>query len=334
MEEQVAQRILENFSAATGIKTKWRSTKNIKDDGIDGRVQFTFKQSKMELPAEVKNVIQPYQFAHFLKLHKQHKDVLIIANEIQPQIKKNLREAGIYYIDGAGNAFIQHQQILIMLEGKKEIDYFKSFKTKPFSKAGLKVIFQLLLHQNLVNNTIREIADQADVSLDSVHKTLNGLKQLGYLLPVDKDTVAWKNKKGLLEKWMTEYDARLKPSIHIGSFRFLNEDAFFNWKSLTLKNGVTLWGGEAAGDLYTNYLKPATLTIYTTESKGELMKIYRLVPDPQGYIIVYSKFWEDNQEQGNIVPPLLAYTDLINSGDSRNIETAEKIYEQYLQGKF
>ena len=195
MEEQIAQRILENFSATTGIKTKWRPTKNIKDDGIDGQVQFSFKQSKMELPAEVKNVIQPYQLAHFLQLHKQHKEVLVIANEIQPQIKKNLKDAGIYYIDGAGNAFIHHQQILIFLEGKKEIDYFKSFKTKPFSKAGLKVIFQLLLHQDLVNNTIRQIADQASVSLDSVHKTLNGLKQLGYLLSVNKDIVTWKNKK-------------------------------------------------------------------------------------------------------------------------------------------
>jgi hypothetical protein len=334
MEAQIAQQILENFSASTGIKTKWRPLKKTKDDGLDGHVQFSFQQSKLTLPAEVKKVLQPYQFASFLSLHKLYKDMLIIANEIQPQIKKNLKEHGINYIDGAGNAFIHHQKFLVFLEGKKEKDTFKSFKTKPFSKAGLKVIFQLLIYPDLVNNTIRQIADQADVSLDSVHKTLNGLKQLGYILPVDKDTVTWKNKKELLEKWMTEYDARLKPSIYIGSFRFLNEEAFLNWRDLPLKKGLSLWGGEAAGDLYTNYLKPAMLTIYTTESKGELMKNYRLMPDPKGYVVAYSRFWVDNKGQDNRVPPLLAYADLINSGDSRNIETAEKIYEQYLQGKF
>ena len=50
------------------------------------------------------------------------------------------------------------------------------------------------------------------------------------------------------------------------------------------------------------------------------------MPDPQGNIHVYKKFWKITQLNKNIVPPLLIYADLINSGDPRNIEVANKIY--------
>jgi hypothetical protein len=62
------------------------------------------------------------------------------------------------------------------------------------------------------------------------------------------------------------------------------------------------------------------------------MKNYHLVPDPKGNIKVYQKFWNEN-EASNTAPPLLAYTDLINTGDPRNIETAEKILQNVIQDK-
>lgn len=181
---------------------------------------------------------------------------------------------------------------------------------------------------------MRHIAEVADVSLDSIHKTINSLKQLKYLVNVNNKVVQWNNKKALLEKWITEYDLRLKPSLHIGNFRFLIEDNFLDWKLLDLSDGNTLWGGEPAGELFTNYLKPEILTLYTSATKPELIKKYRIIPDPTGYIRLYKKFWNKETMNGNIVEPLLAYADLVNTGDRRNIETAQKIYEKFLQDKF
>jgi hypothetical protein len=105
-------------------------------------------------------------------------------------------------------------------------------------------------------------------------------------------------------------------------------------QKILLKDQKTFWGGEPAGDLYTNYLKPEIFTLYTTETRNELIKNYRIIPDPMGNIQVYKKFWTFTEANDHVVPPLLAYTDLMNTGDRRCIETANKIYEQILQNKF
>ncbi len=134
---------------------------------------------------------------------------------------------------------------------------------------------------------------------------------------------------------MAAYEEKLKPHLYVDTFRFLKEEDFLNWKQLQLKNGETYWGGEPAGDLLTNYLRPAMFTLYTNETRADLMKNYKLVPDKAGNIKVYKKFWELKEiDKANHVPPLLVYADLINTGDPRNIETAQKIYERFLQNKY
>jgi hypothetical protein len=125
----------------------------------------------------------------------------------------------------------------------------------------------------------------------------------------------------------------LKPTLGVGSFRFLKQEDFHNWKNLPLKSGKTWWGGEPAADLYTNYLKPEILTLYTLESRSELVKHYRLIPDPNGHVQVYQRFWKKDEVNDVMVPPLLIYADLMNTGDRRCIEAGEKIYNELLQDK-
>lgn len=52
--------------------------------------------------------------------------------------------------------------------------------------------------------------------------------------------------------------------------------------------------------------------------------------DLEGNIKVFRQFWIDEQENTNSVHPLLAYADLMNKGDRRCTETAQKIYDEYL----
>jgi hypothetical protein len=55
------------------------------------------------------------------------------------------------------------------------------------------------------------------------------------------------------------------------------------------------------------------------------------VPDENGNIKTYKQFWQFNEGYDNVVPPLLVYADLINTNDRRCTETAEKIYDEFLQ---
>jgi hypothetical protein len=175
----------------------------------------------------------------------------------------------------------------------------------------------------------------AEVGLGNVNNIIKGLQTLRFLVNKNPREYILAEKKNLLERWIQAYDDRLKPTLNLGKYRFVNIDTFFNWRNLTLKTEATLWGGEPAGDLYTNNLNPEILTLYTLETRAELMKNYKLVPDEKGNIQVYKKFWKANtNELGIAVPPVLAYTDLINTGNQRCIETAQKLYEKFLKDKF
>ena len=103
------------------------------------------------------------------------------------------------------------------------------------------------------------------------------------------------------------------------------------WKDLELDTTKTVWGGEPAAELLTNYLKPAEFTIYTGESRMELIKNYRLIPDDKGNVEVYEKIWRNDGLEHKTAPPLVVYADLMENNDRRSIETAQKIYDEYLQ---
>lgn len=59
------------------------------------------------------------------------------------------------------------------------------------------------------------------------------------------------------------------------------------------------------------------------------MKSYDLKPNANGELLVYEKFWRG--DSGATTPPLLVYTDLILKDDKRCRETAQKIFDEYIQ---
>src|SRR5699024_5757865 len=136
-------------------------------------------------------------------------------------------------------------------------------------------------------------------------------------------------KEKLIDEWIAAYETELKPKLHKGNFAFVDEEQAADWKKMTLDN-QTVWGGEAAAELVTGMLRPQVLTLYTRLTKGNIMKKFRLKPDPDGLIHVYQPFWniEGNQETA---PPLAIYADLILTGDERNFKIAENIYTGFLQ---
>jgi hypothetical protein len=335
MENLLIKEILDGFTKVTDIKVQWRPLRQATMHGhADGIVQLSAGKNKIEMAAEGISNVQNTNIPHLMNLVAVNKDVLVIARTIPTRLKEGLQKLGVNYIDAAGNAFINHDPLFIWIDGRKEMYRIPDLKAKPISKAGLKVIFQLLLNEDYINETVREIAKTAEVSLDTVHKTIKGLKELQFLIPLNNHTLQWNKKRELYDRWMTEYEIRLKPGLHVGNFRFLNEKEFLNWKKMGFKSKLTKWGGEPAGELLTGFLKPEKLTIYTMENRLDLVKNYRIVPDPKGYIDIYDRFWKVDEPGKHTVPPLLVYTDLVNTGNRRNLETAEKVYEQYLQDKF
>ena len=299
-------------------------------------MEIAVGSKKAVFNVEIKKEFRNHHLPAIIEHAKKWYPLMIVAEKIFPKMKEELRKKGVAYLETNGNIYLNVNQQFVWLEGNKTAPIAKEEKVnRAFTKTGAKVIFLFLLDEDRINFPYRDIADKAGVALGNINYVMNGLKEMGFILKIDKEQMKLTNKKQLLEKWMTVYEEKLKPHLYIDSFRFLKEADFYGWKKLQLKNGTTYWGGEPSADLLTNNLKPTQFTLYTNETRADLMKNYKLVPDKEGNIKVYEKFWKfKTGQETNHVPPLLVYADLLNTGDSRNIETAEKIYEGFLQNKY
>jgi hypothetical protein len=237
-----------------------------------------------------------------------------------------LQEVNINYLEESGNCFIKENNFFILVEGKKYISKKNKEVVNIFSENGVKLIFQLFNQPELLNLPQRIIAITASVSLGSVPKLLNGLEKLSFLKKRNKKEKILIKKENLLSRWVTAYNEKVKPKYFRGYYRFILKTDFQNWEKIALPEG-SFWGGEPAARLLTQALTPEILTLYTNMERRELLKMIKIVPDPQGNIEVFEVI--DGIQPANM--PLIIYADLLSSSDSRNREVATKIYDAYVK---
>jgi hypothetical protein len=286
------------------------------------------------LNIEVKKEIRNYQIPQILDKAAQFGKIIVIAKHLFPKIKEEFRQNQIAYLEENGNIFLKEKGILLWIDTQKNNPVQKEKGNRAFTKTGLRITFHFLMKKEFINMPYREIAQKTGVGLGNINYVINGLKDLGFLIKINKLEYALNNRKEMFEKWMAAYEERLKPALLMGTFRFMKEEDIINWKNIQLADGETFWGGEPAGDLMTNYLQPNEWTIYTTETRNELIKNYKLVPDEKGNVKVFKKFWQLGQTDKKTVPPLLVYADLINKQDGRCRETADLILTNFLKDEF
>lgn len=328
MEEKIVYTALENLRKHTGIEGWFTATYK---DYLDGEVRLLFNMGEERFTIEVKHEIRTHQLEHIRQLAARYKDLLLIADTIFPKIKDELRKIGVGYLDAAGNIFIQTDKNHVWIEGHK-IEKTEIIKVnRAFTATGLKAVYLFLIDENMVNQPQRTIADEAGIALGNINLIFNGLKEHGFLIEKGKNLLQIINIERLMERWMEVFEEKLKPTLHIGNFRFAKSNDENTWKELILKPNETYWGGEPAGEIITNYLIPEIFTLYTDETRNNLIKNYHLVPETKGNIKMYKKFWKGQATfNDTVVHPLLAYADLMNTGNSRCMETAKMIYDRLL----
>ena len=330
LELDIIHLALENVQKTIPIQGMWENAA-LKAD-YDGELLLTIDNRPITYITEIKKELRGHQLNQILEKNKKYTPFMIVAARLFPQIKAELRHHNVAYMEANGNIFLRHNGIMLFVENNKPLAFEKETGNRAFTKTGLKVVFEFLRNETWVNQTYQAIAEHTGTTAGNIYNIITGLEKDGYLLPITKKEFKLNNKKALLDRWITAYEEKLKPALRIGTFRFLQEDDFINWEKIELRQEKTKWGGEPAGDLLTHYLRPEILTLYTNEERGELIKKYKLIPDERGNVHVYQKFWRLDENKLT-VPPLLAYTDLINTNDRRCRETAQKIYDEYLQNK-
>ena len=276
---------------------------------------------------EVKKDVKNHQLFNIIEYNNRFENFLLVAERLYPKVKKELRENQVNYLEGNGNVYINKADIFLYVDTNKTVKNQKEKGNRAFTKTGLKVVFHFLLNPLLINQTQREIADITNVALGNIPLIINGLLENNFILKLNKNEYVINNYQELLNKWITEFEQTLKPTIFKQRFRFQNKNQ--DWRALQLNTEKTVWGGEPAGDIMTNHLRPENFTLYTNETTRDLMINYRLLPDDEGNIWVYDKFW--TMDFNNIAPAELVYTDLMINDDKRSKETAKLIFDEYIQ---
>ncbi len=325
--ENIIHTALENLYKTTGIKATWKET--VRGD-FDGIITINRKGKKLAFDVVVKNELRYHQLhAIFNNRKRNGKPVMIIARKIFATIKEELRENGLAYLEANGNVYINFGDTLIWLDGNKPFEEEKAKTDRAFTKTGLRVMLLYLNDAAWLNRPYRQVAEHAGVALGAIPPITAALKDLGYLVNINKRTRLVNNEE-LIKRWAEAYADKLKPSIKLGNF-MLDIKNERNWKQIDWIGEQALWGGEPAANLLTNYLNPQEFTLYTTQNIKGLIRNYHLLPHENGQVKVYEKFWRFPDNTQKTVPPLIVYADLINTNDNRCIETANIIYEQYLR---
>lgn len=325
-ENQIILQALDNLKDATGIKGKWH--KSIESEA-DGELNITINGNDLKLTVEIKNELRSHQLESILRMASVYRPFIVVAARIFPKIKEELRNLKIAYLESNGNLYLNEKHTYIWIETQKPTAEIQEKANRAFNKTGLKAVLLLLIHNEYTNRPYREIAASAQVSLGNVTNIMNSLKESGFVTDVNKQQYRLTNKKDLITKWADSYVEKLKPSIKMGKFSFINKEIFNSWRNMIFTED-TVWGGEPAADILTDYLRPETLTIYTAENRTDLMKKYRLIPDENGNIEIYQKFWNwTEQNEKHTAPWLIVYAELMAKDDKRTRETAQIIYEQH-----
>ncbi len=326
-ERDILEKALDAFKKVTNLNATIQQTLY----EPDAELHFWQEEKKWTLTVDMKENVTRTMIGviyHQRLLNPQQMDRILVTKYINPRIAELMKENEIAFIDTAGNAYINKPPLFIFVKGNKilEEDLVKP-ATRAFRPAGLQVIFAILCNKGLENTTYREIAKKADVALGTVNWVLRDLRQMGYLVDMGRRGRRLTDKFNLFIRWVNAYPEELKPKKLIGRYR---AETFYWWKDTELEGYQAHWGGEVAATMLTEYLKPEKITIYTRQPLGDLMLKNKIRKDPKGNIEVFKVFWkfEYKWKYKNIVPPVLIYADLMATGDKRNIETADIIYEQ------
>lgn len=257
---------------------------------------------------------------------------IIITKYVTPQIADKLKELNIPFIDTAGNAYIRDPNLLLFIKGNRTVIPKEKIKTRAFQPTGLQVIFTLLCNPKLEDENYRKIATVTNVALGTVGWVMQDLKNLGFLIDMGRRGRCLINKEKLLTKWVITYPEQLRPRQLVGRYNAI-EPGFWKNQDLPVE---AFWGGEVAAARLNKYLKPEIVTIYTNDEAALNKYIIknRIQKNPEGKIEILKTFWKKEQQKPypDLVHPILIYADLQATGDARNIETAEIIYEQEIAG--
>jgi hypothetical protein len=252
---------------------------------------------------------------------------LLITSDLSDRVIEKLLEKNIEFIDVNGNAYLNSPNLYIVT--RKQVSKDSINKSLEISSYDLRVMYVLLIE---FHGSIEQISNLAEVSRRTARSTFQKLRALEYL--TQWGTIIDYMK--LLERWELGYTEKLRAKLLIENFSLAGNRSLA--ESVDEIQGCAdtcgyLIGGELAASMMMSYLRPINATLHLNqdaEARQVAVKL-KLKPDPEGNISFMRSFGHNDYQKNNLAHPLLVHAELVRTGNSRLKETAQLIYDRYLE---
>ncbi|MGH9517424.1 MAG: type IV toxin-antitoxin system AbiEi family antitoxin [Terriglobales bacterium] len=299
----------------------------------DGTYTFLVEQKRSYLDRGILNVVID-QSKRGAK--NRHDPLLLLARFIPKPSAERLIEAGVNFLDQAGNMHLvlgrKYERTIV---GNKEDVALKDGPR--VSPATAQLLFTFATIEEAGSWSVRQLAEASGLGKSNVANVREQLVDRGVLKKSGRGFEI-RERARLQEELLRGYEFALRPKLFIGRFRSPQNDlddtiAEFKkaFRELSIRWSVT--GGPAASALQKFY-RGLELPIFIDSFPDQLRRRVRIIPDKTGPVIFLRSFgsvpfWLD-VEPFPLAHPWLIYSELMNSSDPRAHEAAEELKREFL----
>jgi hypothetical protein len=351
------QKCLTCLESLPGIKGVIQSESYFSSEVLaDGKLTIQKSNSSINYVCEIKtgitsDVIEQIAdyFAGLSQRLKQPERPLLITRGISNLVVDRLLEQNIEFIDVDGNIYLNSPGIYVLVRNQPSKE--SESNSLEITAAALQVIYAVLNRKRAllslglikaIEHDSHEIALASGVTPKTVNRTIKKLQELDYITYINGRMEIIDYVK-LLERWELGYSERLRAKLLLGTFTPVGNSNFSDISGRIQEYAEKynyLVGGELAASTITNYLHPIGAALHLNDASFiRLIAIrLRLKPDPDGTIVFLRHFGTVSPRrkgmdflQDNLANPLLIHAELVRTGNSRLKETAQIIYDRYIE---
>lgn len=264
---------------------------------------------------------------------------MIFSEWIPDRVAAEFRRAGIFYADVQGSLYLwKPPRVLIDIRGGRPEKPVAS-PGRLIDPGGLRVIHFLLTQPASLQNTLREIAGGAYVSLGTAHAVIHELERGQWLLPSALGGRRFRDRAELIDLFVKGYALKLRHTLFVGQYRHVRTspqeivDAFTS----QLKGRPAQWAvtGGMAAQAITHYLEPDAVALFADHNAQQLLRHEPMLRDDSNGNVTLLNLFTSEGINTKLAPwpvadPLLVYAELLHEGRPREVETAGMIYEKIL----
>jgi len=280
----------------------------------------------------------PLLLARIQQLEKSGRRALVCTDYISPPLAKRFRDLGVWYVDAAGNAYLQEGNALYVYADGQRLPAAPPPRGQTYSEAGARVLHFLVRHGPNVTATYRDIQATTAVSLDKISKVFGELEVRRVIAVRGRGRYEVVAPDRLLDLWVDGFADRLTPRLEIVRCRAAEGDdlsGLLRRKAPDLKT-VTI-AGEIAADLVTGHLRANAARLYLTpKDEARTRRALRLAPVQDGPIVLCRAFATDLADERvmkgglRVAHAALVYAELMAASDARLGEAALRLRRERL----